>query len=60
MSEKYALYEISYANTILYSRATPMPFDGEDENEPLFSEKLDACNPDNFEDFEGEQVVKKI
>lgn len=45
----------------MYSRAVPMPKDGEDENEdaPLFDETKDMNNPDNFENFDNEEIVKK-
>lgn len=62
MTAKEALYDISYKNAIMYSRAMPMPNDEtEDENQPLFDESLDANNPDNFNkfnDFENEEVVR--
>lgn len=62
MTDKEALYDISYKNAIMYSRAMPMPNDEtEDENQPLFDESLDANNPDNFNkfnDFEDEEVVR--
>lgn len=62
VTEKYALYEMSYLNAIMYSRAMPMPNDGEDDDAPLYDEKLDMCNPDNvnsFNDFdEDEQIVR--
>lgn len=62
MTAKEALYDISYKNAIMYSRAMPMPNDEtEDENQPLFDESLDANNPDNFNkfnDFEDEEVVR--
>lgn len=62
MTAKEALYDISYKNAIMYSRAMPMPNDEtENENQPLFDESLDANNPDNFNkfnDFEDEEVVR--
>ena len=62
VTEKYALYEMSYLNAIMYSRAMPMPNDGEDDDASLYDEKLDMCNPDNvnsFNDFdEDEQIVR--
>ena len=62
MTAKEALYDISYKNAIMYSRAMPMPNDEtEDENKPLFDESLEANNPDNFNkfnDFENEEVVR--
>ncbi len=62
MTAKEALYNISYRNAIMYSRAMPMPDDEkEDANKPLYDESLDACNSHNynkFTDFEDEEVVK--
>lgn len=53
------MYEISYTNAILYSKATPMYGDkSDDENKPLFDETKDANNPDLFNDFENEEVVR--
>lgn len=28
------------------------------EDAPLYDDSLDACNPDNFEDFEDEIIVR--
>ncbi len=61
MTAKEALYDISYKNAIMYSRAMPMPNDETEDDKPLFDESLDANNPDNFNkfnDFEDEEVVK--
>lgn len=58
VTEKYALYEISYVNALLYSRAVPMPKDGEDEDAPLFDENKDMNDPINFETFDNEEVVR--
>ena len=61
MTAKEALYDISYKNVIMYSRAMPMPNDETEDDKPLFDESLDANNPDNFNkfnDFEDEEVVK--
>ena len=59
MTPEYALYEISYQNAIMYSRAMPMPNDkSEGADKPLFDESLDACDPTNFEDFETEEIVR--
>lgn len=60
VTEKYALYEISYQNAIMYSRVVPMPHD-EDETARLpFDESKDACNPENFkgDTFTDEQVIR--
>lgn len=52
------MYDISYTNAILYSKATPMYGDkSDDEDKPLFDETKDA-NPDLFNDFENEEVVR--
>jgi len=63
MTAKEALYDISYKNAIMYSRAMPMPNDedGDEANAPLYDDSLDANNPDNFNkfnDFEDEEVVR--
>ena len=49
----YVLYEMSYANLLLYSRAVPSYDDEEDE----WDDKLDANNPDNFNDNDEEEFV---
>lgn len=59
VTEKYALYEISYVNAIMYSRVVPLPNDGSDEDKPLFDGSKDANNPDNFNDFEGDEEIVK-
>lgn len=59
VTEKYALYEISYVNAIMYSRVVPLPNDGSDEDKPLFDRSKDANNPDNFNDFEGDEEIVK-
>ena len=45
----------------MYSRAVPMPNDGKDDSEdkPLFDESRDMNNPDNFEEFDNEEIVMK-
>ena len=61
LTAREALYDISYKNAIMYSRAMPMPNDETEDDKPLFDESLDANNPDNFNkfnDFEDEEVVK--
>ena len=62
MSEKYALYEISFTNALMYSRAVPMPGDEKEPDRPLFDASKDACNPENFKneqfDEEDEIIVK--
>lgn len=64
VTEKYALYDISFTNALLYSRAIPLPGDGKGDSEqaPLYDESKDACNPDNFKDEfndEDEIIVRK-
>lgn len=61
MTAKEALYDISYKNAIMYSRAMPMPNDETEDDSPLYDDSLDANNPDNFNkfnDFEDEEVVR--
>jgi hypothetical protein len=61
MTDKEALYDISYKNAIMYSRAMPMPNDETEDDAPLYDDSLDANNPDNFNkfnDFEDEEVVR--
>ena len=62
MSEKYALYDISFTNAIMYSRVVPMPGDEKEPDKPLYEESKDACNPDNFKeefsDDEDEIIVR--
>lgn len=61
MSEKYALYEMSYINAIMYSRAVPMPGDkDENDDKPLYDDSKDANNPDNFKDFTGDEEIVRI
>jgi len=43
----------------MYSRAVPMPNDGDEgDDAPLYDENKDANNPDNFNDFETEEIVR--
>lgn len=64
MTDKQVLYDISYKNAILYSKAMPMPNDETDEGKkPDFDESLDANNPDNFnkfDDFDDDEEVVRI
>lgn len=53
------MYDISYINAILYSKATPMYGDKSDEEDvPLYDETKDANNPNLFNDFDEEAVVR--
>ena len=61
LTAREALYDISYKNAIMYSRAMPMPNDETEDDQPLYDDSLDANNPDNFNkfnDFEDEEVVR--
>ena len=60
ITAKEALYEISYTNAIMYSRAMPMYDDGKGGNDesPLYDDRLDANNVNNFDDFENEETVR--
>lgn len=64
VTEKYALYEISFTNALMYCRAIPMPGDikGDTDNAPIYDDTMDACNPDNFKDEfidEDEIIIRK-
>lgn len=54
-----ALHDMSYVNTIMYSKSVPM-FDDEptEENKPLYDDTLDANNVSKFNDFEDEEIVR--
>ena len=54
----YALDDISYVNAIMYSRALPMYGDEDEDDGVRYDASKDACNPANFGNFEGEQVVR--
>ena len=58
VTEKYALYEMSYTNAILYSRAMPMPDDEKANDTPLYDGTKDANDPNNFNDFNEEEIVR--
>ena len=61
MTAREALYDISYKNAVMYSRAMPMPDDLKDEYSPLYDGSKDANDPENFSkfnDFENEEVVR--
>lgn len=49
---EHVLYEMSYENLLLYSKATPCYDDEKDE----WDETLDANNPDNFKDNKDEKI----
>ena len=62
MDQKEALYNISYTNAVMYSRAVPLVGDESEDDAPEFDESLDANNPDNFDkfsNFEDEEIVVK-
>ncbi len=52
MTIEEALHGISYANILLYSRATPM-YDDKDDDSPLFDASKDACNMIDNDDEVG-------
>lgn len=61
ITEKQALYDISYTNAIIYSKSVPMYGDKPDnmnEDAPIYDETKDANNPDFFNDFEDEEVIR--
>lgn len=61
MTDKQALYDISYKNAVMYSRVMPMPNDKSEKDQPLYDDRLDANNPENyhkFNDFEEEEIVR--
>lgn len=61
VTEKYALYEMSYLNVLMYTRAVPMPYDEDEGGErPIYDDSKDACNVANFAslDFVEEEVVR--
>ncbi len=51
----YVLYDISYANLIMYGAAVPS-FDDEKEDDG-WDEKLNWDNPDNFTDDDCDETV---
>jgi ompA domain protein len=42
----------------MYSRAMPMPNDGDDEEVPLYDDTKDANDPNNFNDFNNEETIR--
>lgn len=59
ITDKQALYDISYQNAILYSSAMPMPKDEDNDGDVLpYDETKDANNPDLFNDFADEETIR--
>lgn len=58
ISPQAAMYDISYANAIMYSRATPMYGDENDEGSALYDDRKDANNPNLFKDIGDGMVVR--
>jgi hypothetical protein len=55
----YAMHQMSYANVILFSRATPTYDDVKESNDKKkFDESLDANNPANINIIGGEEIVR--
>jgi hypothetical protein len=60
VNEKYALYEISFENALLYSRAVPMPGDDNDSDDaPLYDDSKDACQDIDLSSTDDEIIVRK-
>lgn len=59
VTAEQALYDMSYINVVMYSKAMPLPGD-RNEDKPLFDDSKDACNPDNFTDFTDEEEVVRV
>ena len=59
MTAQQSMYDISYMNAIMYSRTIPV-YSGkkEENNEPLYDEKLDANDTSKFNDFDDEEIVR--
>ena len=61
MTDRQALYDISYVNAVMYSRVVPMPNDESETNAPLYDDSLDANNPEyfnKFNDFDEEETIR--
>ena len=61
MTDRQALYDISYVNAVMYSRVVPMPNDESESNAPLYDDSLDANNPEHFNkfnDFDEEETIR--
>lgn len=50
MPVEHILYEMSWQNLVMYSAATPMFDDEKDDELDIDWDRLDANNPDNFQD----------
>lgn len=50
---EYVLYEISYANLIMYGAAVPS-FDDEKDD---WDDSIDANNPDNFKNSDEDEFI---
>lgn len=48
---------------MMYARSNPMPGDekGDSDTAPLYDDRKDACNPDNFKDeeFDEDEIIVK-
>lgn len=45
---EFVLYDISYQNAMMYSRANPLPYDKPDEGSVLFDKSKDQNDPAVF------------
>lgn len=52
-SPEYVLYEISYENMVLYTKAMPYYDDEKDD----WDDSIDANNPNNFNNYDKEVFV---
>nr|DAL02899.1 MAG TPA: hypothetical protein [Caudoviricetes sp.] len=60
VNEKYALYDISFINALMYSRVVPMPNDeSKPDDAPAFDESKDACQDIDLTDNDDEIIVKR-
>lgn len=48
---RYALYEISYENVVMYSKSLPS-YDSQKDDAPLYDDSKDACNDIDLTDDE--------
>lgn len=51
---EHVLYDMSYLNCIMYSSAMPLY----DDEEDMWDDRLDANNPDNFDDNDEDIYVR--